>query len=214
MDKTALTNLIARYKSDSESVYNTWFVGGEARMKAFRSIRRGVRDTVESIAADTFGNDFKGSPLEVVLNAITEQKQVFEGAAHPFFWKPKLRIPDIYENQANQRRFGAFLDACLNATREDQVLTEMSRLAAAGIKGLGPAVANIIYFLHPTIVSPSNTAMVKGFNALFGDRKGLGSWQSYLEMREVLVRTNAEVRDMLSKESPVCYSRSDRDAWS
>lgn len=195
-----LTNVIAQYKSDPESVYNTWFVGGEARMKAFRSIRRGVRDTVESIMDGTFGNDFKGSPLEIVLNAITEQKQVFEGAAHPFYWKPKLRIPDIYENQANQRRFGAFLNACLNATREDQVLTELSRLASTGIKGLGPAVANIIYFLHPTVASPSNTAMVKGFNALFGDQKRLGSWQSYLEMREVLVRTNAEVRDLLSKD--------------
>lgn len=90
MDNTTLTSLIAQYKSDPESVYNTWFVGGEARMKAFRSILRGVRDIVDSIASGTFGNDFKGSPLEVVLNAITEQKQVFEGAAHPFFWKPKL----------------------------------------------------------------------------------------------------------------------------
>src|SRR5512147_936075 len=129
MDKPALNNLIAQYKSDPESVYNTWFVGGEARMKAFRAIRRGVRDAVDSIAAGTFGSDFKGSPLEVVLNAITEQKQVFEGAAHPFYWKPKLRIPDIYENAANQRAFGACLSDCLNATREDQVLGAISRLA-------------------------------------------------------------------------------------
>ena len=200
MDKSALTNLIAQYKSDPESVYNTWFVGGEARMKAFRAIRRGVRDTVDSIVAGTFGSDFKGSPLEVVLNAITEQKQVFEGAAHPFFWKPKLRIPDIYENETNKRRFAAFLEACLNATREEQVLAEMSRLAAAQIKGLGPAASNIIYFLHPTLVPPFNTAMVNGFNALFHDKKKLGSWQSYLEMREIIVHTNSEVRDQLSKD--------------
>lgn len=200
MDKLALANLIAQYRSDPESVYNTWFVGGEARMKAFRSIRRGVRDTIDAIAAGTFGNDFKGSPLEVVLNAITEQKQVFEGAAHPFFWKPKLRIPDIYEDKTNQHKFGAFLEACLSASREDQILGEMSRLAAAQIKGLGPAVANILYFLHPTIVSPSNTAMVKGFNALFADKKPLGSWPSYLEMREVIVQTNAQVRELLSKD--------------
>jgi type II restriction enzyme len=73
MDNSTLIQLIAQYKSDPESVYNTWFVGGEERMKAFRSIRRGVRDTVDSIAVGTFGNDFKGSPLEVVLQAITEQ---------------------------------------------------------------------------------------------------------------------------------------------
>lgn len=200
MDKTALNNLIAQYKSDPESVYNTWFVGGEARMKAFRAIRRGVRDTVDSIAAETFGNDFKGSPLEVVLKAITEQKQVFEGAAHPFFWKPKLRIPDIYENEINKRKFAMFLEACLNATREEQVLAEISRLAGAQIKGLGPAVANIVYFLHPTLVPPFNTAMVNGFNALFHDKKKLGSWESFLGMREVIVQTNNDVRDQLSKD--------------
>jgi type II restriction enzyme len=200
MDRTTLSNLISQYKSDPESVYNTWFIGGESRRKAFRAIRRGVRDTVDSIIAGSFGNDFKGSPLEVVLNAITEQKQVFEGAAHPFFWKPKLRIPDIYENEDNKRKFAAFLEACLNATREEQVLTEISRLAGAQIKGLGPAVANIVYFLHPTIVPPFNTAMVNGFNALFHDRKKLGSWESYLAMREVILQTNNEFRDQLSKD--------------
>lgn len=200
MDKTALLKLVDRYKSDPESVYNTWFVGGEARMKAFRAIRRGVRDTADAIAAGKFGNDFKGSPLEFVLTAITEQKQVFEGAAHPFFWKPKLRIPDIYENEANQRKFGAFLEACLAASREEQVLAEMSRLAAAQIKGLGPAVANIVYFLHPTIAPPFNTAMVNGFNTLFSEKKKLGSWESYRAMREMIVRANAEVREQLSKD--------------
>ena len=200
METNALVELIARYKADSESVYSTWFINGEERMKAFRAIRRGVRDTVDSIAAGTFPNDFKGSPLEIVLTAITEQKQVFEGAAHPFYWKPKLRIPDIYENETNKQKFGAFLQACLTATREEQVLTEMSRLGAAQIKGLGPSVASIIYFLHPTLVPPFNTAMVNGFNALFAAKTKLGSWESYLEMREVIVRANEEVRDHLSKD--------------
>lgn len=197
---STLTELIDRYKSDPESVYNTWFVSGEERLKAFRAIRRGVSGTVGSIAIGTFGTDFKGSPLEVVLTAITEQKQVFEGAAHPFYWKPKLRIPDIYENEANKKRFGEFLEICLTASREEQILAEMSLLGNAHIKGLGPSVANIIYFLHPTIVPPFNTAMVNGFNALFNDKKKLGSWESYLEMREVIVRTNNEVRDKLSKD--------------
>ena len=49
MDNSLLINLIEQYKSDSESVYNTWFIGSEAMMKAFRSIRRGVRDTVSLI---------------------------------------------------------------------------------------------------------------------------------------------------------------------
>ncbi len=202
METAALINLIDRYKADPESVYNTWFVSSAERIKAFRSIRRGIRNTVDSIASGTFGNDFKGSPLEFVLNAITEQKQVFEGAAHPFYWKPKLRIPDIYENPGNQRTFGAFLEACLSSSREEQILAEMSRLAHAQIKGIGPAVANLVYFLHPTVVPPFNTAMVNGFNALFNEKKKLGSWDSYFDMRETIVRVNSqpEIRDRLSKD--------------
>jgi type II restriction enzyme len=195
-----LAEAIARFKGDPESVYHTWFVGGEARMKGFRAIRRGVHDTVDAIAAGTFGNDFKGSPLEVVLNAITEQKQVFEGAAHSFYWKPKLRIPDIYENETNKRAFGNFLNACLNATREEQVLGQMSRLAQASIKGLGPAVASIVYFLHPTLVPPFNTAIVNGYNVLFSAKQKLGSWASYFAMRETIVRANEEYRHLLSKD--------------
>lgn len=83
--------LIQTYKADPESVYNTWFVSNEDRLKAFRAIRRGVLNVIQDIKSGTFGNDFKDSSLEVVLNSITEQKQVFQGAAHPFYWKPKLR---------------------------------------------------------------------------------------------------------------------------
>ena len=105
---SVIASAIERYKADPESVFNTWFIGGEERMKAFGAIRRGVRDTVDAIASETFGNDFRGSPLEVVLMAITEQKQVFEGAAHPFYWKPKLRIPDIYESEPNKQKLGSW----------------------------------------------------------------------------------------------------------
>lgn len=195
-----LQDHIQQYKADPESVYNTWFVGAESRLKAFRAIRHGVKDTAQRIAQGTFGNDFKGSALEVVLSAITEQKQVFEGAAHPFYWKPKLRIPDIYENEANQKQFGAFLSACLNASSEDQVLGEISRLANAKIKGIGPAVASILYFLHPTLIPPFNTAILNGYNALFNTRLKLGSWDSYLTMRETIISTNLAHRDLLSKD--------------
>ncbi len=96
-----IQTIIQAYKNDPESVYNTWFINNEARLKAFGAIRRGVEQVIKDIKENTFPADFKGSSLEIVLTAITEQKQVFEGAAHPFYWKPKLRIPDIYENNAN-----------------------------------------------------------------------------------------------------------------
>jgi len=191
---------IQRYKQDNESVYHTWFINNEERLKAFRSIRRGVLQVVKDIGDGSFGNDFKNSSLEFVLNVITEQKQVFEGAAHPFYWKPKLRIPDIYENEVNKRAFGTFLENCLNAKSDDQILKEIVRLESMKIKGLGPAVASILYFLHPTLMPPFNTAIVNGFNSLFNAKKKLGSWMQYLEMREVIVQTNERYRNHFSND--------------
>lgn len=192
------TNIVKQYKDDKQSVYNTWFVNNEGRLKAFRSIRRGVMQVVDEIKQNKFGNDFKGSTLEFVLNCITEQKQVFEGAAHPFYWKPKLRIPDIYENEKNKVAFGQFLENVLHASKEEQVLREIVKLDSYKIKGLGPAVASIVYFLHPTIISPSNTAIVKGFNILFKDKKKLGSWEDYLKIRGKIVDTNKEYQNEFS----------------
>lgn len=192
--------IVKKYKIDQESVYNTWFIYNETRMKSFRSIRRGVIEVIDSIKKNKFGNDFKGSPLEVVLSCITEQKQVFEGAAHPFYWKPKLRIPDIYENEENKRIFGQFLESCLSTGNPDKLIKEIIKLDSYKIKGLGPAVANILYFLHPTLMPPFNTAMVNGYNAIFHDNKKLGSWQQYLEMREVIIDTNEKLHPELSKD--------------
>ncbi|MBX2914462.1 MAG: hypothetical protein KF856_04210 [Cyclobacteriaceae bacterium] len=195
-----LPDIIKSYKYDPASVYNTWFIGNEERLKAFRAIKRGVLQVIEDIKNEKFGNDFKGSSLEFVLNAITEQKQVFEGAAHPFYWKPKMRIPDIYENQNNKRAFGQFLENCYSATKEEQIIREIIKLDALKIKGLGPAVASILYFLHPTLMPPFNTAIVNGFNYLFRDNKKLGSWTEYLKMRDVILRSNEENKSQLSND--------------
>jgi type II restriction enzyme len=196
----ALQTIIANYKADHESVFNTWFINNEERLKAFRSIRRGVQNVIQDIRDNRFGNDYKGSSLEFVLTCITEQKQVFVGAAHPFYWKPKLRIPDIYEHEQNKIAFGQFLENCLNATREEQITREIILLDQKNIKGLGPAVASILYFLHPTIIPPFNTAIVNGFNHLFKDKVKLGSWTEYLRMREVIMQTNREHKGDLSPD--------------
>lgn len=183
-------HIIEQYKADSQSVYNTWFIENETRLKAFRSIRRGVLNVVADIKNEIFPNDFKGSSLEFVLSVITEQKEVFEGASHPFYWKPKLRIPNIYENQTNKRAFGQFLENCIKATKQEQIISEIIALDNLKIKGLGPSVANILYFLHPTLFPPFNTALLNGYNFLFKDKKKLGSWSDYLKIRDVIVETN------------------------
>tara|TARA_R110001583_G_scaffold16737_1_gene68431 strand:+ start:4037 stop:5326 length:1290 start_codon:yes stop_codon:yes gene_type:complete len=193
--------LITRYKSDTESVYNTWFVNNDERLKAFRSIRRGVQQVINDIKEKKFPNDFKGSSLEFVLSCIAEQKQVFVGIAHPFYWKPKLRIPDIYENEINKTAFGQFLENCFDYnTKEETIIKEIIKLDQLKIKGLGPAVASILYFLHPTIIPPFNTAIINGYNALFDDKKKLGSWSEYLKLRETIIEINKKYKTILSND--------------
>ncbi|OLS27967.1 MAG: hypothetical protein HeimC3_01300 [Candidatus Heimdallarchaeota archaeon LC_3] len=200
MQTQKIEKIISQYKEDNESVYNTWFINNEARLKAFNSIRRGVLQVISDIKNKYFSNDFKGSSLEFVLNVITEQKEVFVGAAHPFYWKPKLRIPDIYENESNKIYFGQFLENILKYSKEEQIIKEILRLDGYNIKGLGPAVANILYFLHPTIIPPFNTAIVKGFNFLFDKKIKLGSWNDYLRMRSELISFNIRYQNILSKD--------------
>lgn len=195
-----IQNLIASYRSDAESVYQTWFINNGERLKAFRTIRNGIKQVIEEIELNQFGNDFKGSSLEVVVTAISEQKQIFTGAAHAFYWKPKLRIPDIYENEENKKIFARFLKSCLQNTNEKQLMEEVLKLNGKRIKGLGPAVANILYFLHPTIFPPFNTAIVSGFNTLFNESVKLGSWTEYLRMREMIIEYNNKNIALLSKD--------------
>jgi type II restriction enzyme len=155
---------------------------------------------VAEIDAGTFGSSYRGSSLETVVGSIAEQRQIFKGADHAFLWKPKLRIPDIYESRDNQVAFARFLDACACCSSAEGVLTAIRQLDGRKIKGLGPAAANLLYFLHPTLIPPFNTAIVKGYNALFGANVKLGRWDEYLAMREGILRWNSEHRSRLSND--------------
>ncbi len=194
-----MENLITKYKNNPDFVYQTWFLNNDERLKAFRSIKNGIIQVVDDIKNCNFPNDIKDSSLEFVLKCITEQKEVFKGAKHPFDWKPKMRIPDIYENQKNKRYFGQFLENCLNITNKEALLAEIIKLDKKNIKGLGPAVANILYFLHPTIFPPCNTAIKDGFSYLFGEKMGC-SWNDYLKMREVIMQKNEEFKRYFSND--------------
>ncbi len=194
-----LPKLISHWKSDPHSTYNTWFLW-EERLKNFRSIRRGLAQVVRDIQAGTFGNAYRGSSLETVVASIAEQRQIFKGADHAFLWKPKLRIPDIYENPGNQQAFGRLLHACDCCDTAEAVVEAIHRIDALGIKGLGPAVANLLYFIHPTLVCPFNTAIVNGYNALTGAKVKLGRWDNYLSMREGVIRLNDALRQLLSND--------------
>jgi len=194
-----LSILLQRWRDDPGGTYRTWFLW-EERLKNFRSIRRGLAEVVQEIESGTFGNLYQGSSLRTVVGSIAEQRQMFKGADHAFLWKPKLRIPDIYENHENQLAFGRFLDTCACCSTDEAVLAAIRQLDSRKIKGLGPAAANLLYFLHPTFVPPFNTAIVNGYNALTGAKVKLGKWPEYLAMREGILRFNAEHRDFFSND--------------
>ncbi len=194
-----LATLLDRWHDDPSSSYHRWFLW-EERLKNFRSIRRGLGVVVEEIRADAFGRQYRGSSLETVVKSIAEQRPLFRGADHAFLWKPKLRIPDIYENRENQLAFATFLDQCSCGDSETELLEAIHRLDKRGIKGLGPATANLLYFLHPTIAPPSNTAIAKGFALVTGVKVPLGKWSAYLAMRQGMLDLTTRYRRVLSND--------------
>ena len=191
--------LIQRWKEDPNATYQSWFLWDE-RIKNFRSIRRGLAQVVAEIEAGRFGVAYRGSSLETVVHSVAEQRQIFKGADHAFLWKPKLRIPDIYENPAHQRAFGRLLDHCACCDTAEEIIAGIHTIDRLNIKGLGPAVANLLYFLHPTLVPPFNTAIVNGYNKLTGGKVKLGSWQHFLAMRSGILDLNEQFRDLLSND--------------
>ncbi len=195
----AISTLIQRWKDDPHSTYSSWFLWSE-RLKNFRSIRRGIAEVVQDIEAGSFGNAYRGSSLETVVGSVAEQRQIFKGADHAFLWKPKLRIPDIYENPENQKAFARLLHTCNCCDNEAEIIQAIRHIDSLKIKGLGPAVANLLYFIHPTLVPPFNTAIVNGYNALTGSKVKLGRWDHYLTMRQGMLALNATHRKLLSND--------------
>ncbi|WP_241258533.1 hypothetical protein [Flavobacterium sp. Sr18] len=70
---TDFSQIIQQYKTDTESVFNCWFVDKDKSLKAFRTIRRGILQVIDDIKNKTFPNYFKGSSLEFVLSCIAEK---------------------------------------------------------------------------------------------------------------------------------------------
>ena len=192
-------SLIERWRDDPSATYRSWFLW-EERIKNFRSIRRGIGQVVTEVEAGTFGVEYRGSSLETVVHSVAEQRQIFKGADHAFLWKPKLRLPDIYENPENQRAFARLLHNCSCCSTPDEIIGHIHAIDRLKIKGLGPAVANLLYFLHPTHIPPFNTAIVKGYNELTGSNVKLGSWEHFLAMRTGILELNSRYRELLSND--------------
>jgi type II restriction enzyme len=115
------------------------------------------------------------------LHAKSDSRREDAGGAYRswFLWEERLKnfrsirrgiATVVEENSENQRAFGRCLSACACCDDEGTLISAIQRLDERSIKGLGPAVANLLYFLHPTLMPPFNTAIVKGYNALVGAR--------------------------------------------
>ena len=99
-----------------------------------------------------------------------------------------------------QRAFGRLLDHCACCDTAEEIIAGIHTIDRLNIKGLGPAVANLLYFLHPTLVPPFNTAIVNGYNKLTGGKVKLGSWQHFLAMRSGVLDLNEQFRDLLAND--------------
>jgi len=77
MPATSLIDLIDDYKRNPDLTYQSWFLHNEDRLKAFRSIRRGVLQVISDIKEGSFPNDFKGSSLEFVLSLPSPSRSRF-----------------------------------------------------------------------------------------------------------------------------------------
>src|SRR3546814_17817440 len=92
------------------------------------------------------------------------------------------------------------MEVCAAADEEAGVLKAIHTLDGHLIKVLGPAAANLLYFVHTTLAPPFNTAIVRGYNALTGAKVKLGRWDEYLAMRRGILELNAAHRSWLSND--------------
>jgi type II restriction enzyme len=195
----SLLSLLTKARSDPSSTYRIWFCGG-ARVRAFREVRRILKKAVARIEEGTFGNAYRGSLLEEVLRIICTQGPFFRAAECAFLWKPKLRSPGFYEDADHQRALGLLIEVCLGDSSEAKIISAVRQFAALRIRGAGPAIANLLYFLRPTLLPPYNTAIVQGYNAITDANIRSGNWDDYLALRQGILNLNARYQALLSTD--------------
>ncbi len=91
--------IIHQYKTDTESVYNIWFVDDDQKLKAFRTIRRCVFQVIEDIKSKTFPSD---------LGAIAEL--CFESRTQKILLGPEEYLSEAETKYLNINRIGEALN--------------------------------------------------------------------------------------------------------
>lgn len=117
---------------------------------------------------------YRDSSLETVVGSIAEQRQIFKGADHAFLWKPKLRIPDIYESRGEPAPVRTL-------SRDVRLLHRRGARAGRDPRARCGRQSALLPASHDR--AAFNTAIVKGYNALTGAGVKLGRWDQYLAMR-------------------------------
>src|SRR3546814_11957253 len=96
----------------------------------------------------------------------------------------------------NQRAFGRLLDHCACCDTAEEIIAGIHTIDRLNIKGLGPAVANLLYFLHPTLVPPFNTAIFTGYNKLTGGKVKMDGGPPCLAILPGVLDLNATVLEL------------------
>lgn len=190
-------------KANSLAVSNIWLIDNETPFKGISANwARCVGVSQDNLGRYVwrFGDDFKGSPLETVLDSIAEQKQVLKEPPICFYWNPRCGSRTFTRIRATNRHSVFFWSDASAQPPKTAYCGRFGNLDRRQIKELGPAVTSILYFLHPTAFPPINTALLNGFYALFSDKKKLGSWSNYLDMRQLIIESNAQIGSVLSKD--------------
>ena len=199
MEQMWIGDLIRHWKDDEVGR----IARGSCGTRASRTSVPSGAASVAEIKADTFGNAYRGSSLETVMDSIAEQRQVFKGADHAFMWKPKLRMPDIYENRLNQIAFGNFLDTCICCDAEEQVIEAIQSSTGRPSKVSVPQrqICSTFCILRSHRRStPPSCADTTPSRVLTGATVKLGRWDQYLAMRRGILALNLHYRSLLSDD--------------
>lgn len=147
-------------KANSLAVSNIWLIDNETPFKGISAnLARCVGVSQDNLGRYVwrFGDDFKGSPLETVLDSIAEQKQVLKEPPICFYWNPRCGSRTFTRIRATNRHSVFFWSDASAQPPKTAYCGRFGNLDRRQIKELGPAVTSILYFLHPTAFPTINS---------------------------------------------------------
>ena len=115
MTDSPIRTLVTRWRDDAGATYRSWFLW-EERLKNFRSIRRGLALVALEIEAGTFGNAYRDSSLETVVESVPSSATSSEAPITPSSGRRSSASPASTRTARTSSRSGASSTAARAAT--------------------------------------------------------------------------------------------------